>query len=64
MRGRGDERGGRMEGGGWKRVMKGGRWVVVWGCHHHGLLVPALVTVVWVVVVVRSWVVVVVCASS
>ena len=53
-----------MEGRGWKREMKGGRWVVVWGHHCQGLLVPALVDVVRVVVVVRSWAVVVVCASS
>ena len=49
VRGRDEgERGGRKEGGGRKREMKGGRWVV-WGHHGHGLLVPALITVIRVV---------------
>ena len=55
VRGRGDEeRGGRKEETGMKREVKGGRWVVVCGHHHHALLEPALIAMVGVVVVVHS----------
>lgn len=55
VRGRGDEeRGGRMEERGRKREVKGGRWVVVWGHHHHALLEPALIAMVGMVVIVHS----------
>ena len=55
------------EGKGWKGKDGRGRWVVVWGCHCHGLLVPVLATVAGsggVVIVVHAWAVVVVHVST